>query len=377
MTAATADTLLPGSSSASDGLEFSKEVMWKAVIRRDPKFYSSFVYGVKASKVFCRPNCASRKPALEGVEFFSRAAQARAAGYRACLRCKPEFEIDFPPSIAAVQKVCIFINENYDSKISLPKLAEIAGQSQFHFHRNFRKATGVTPRQYLEAVRMKQAKLALKRGESTRNSTYSVGHSSASWLYSDRSTSKLGMSPSMYKSGGEGLSISYTVANCSLGRVLVAGTNNGLCFVALGESDKKLVSHLENEYPNAVISPGNDSVGVNTWISKILEYLEGKTPLGQASLPIDVTATAFQMRVWKELQNIPYGTTLSYNEVAERVGNPRAYRAVANACASNRVPLVIPCHRVVRKNGDLGGYRWGMERKRKLLAMEAEKVSSH
>lgn len=264
------------------------------------------------------------------------------------------------------------MEENYGSKILLSKLAEISGRSQFHFHRNFRKVTGVTPRDYLEAVRLRHAKLALKRGESTRNSTYGVGHNSASWLYSDKSTSKFGMSPSEFKSGGKGLPISYTISDCALGRMLVAATEKGICFICLGDSDDNLVVHLKNEYPNATVSKASSGSGLDAWVSEILEYLEGKTKLDGSKLPIDVIATSFQLRVWRELQNIPFGGTLSYNEIAERIGNPKAYRAVANACASNRVPLVIPCHRVVRKNGDLGGYRWGVERKRKLLSMEAE-----
>jgi AraC family transcriptional regulator, regulatory protein of adaptative response / methylated-DNA-[protein]-cysteine methyltransferase len=356
-------------------LESNEDHLWEAVVTRDLRFYSSFVYGVKSSGIYCRPSCPSRKPSRDKVEFFPDRSSAETAGYRACLRCEPDSEIDLPSNVATVQRVCNFIEENYDSKISLRKLGEIAGQSQFHFHRSFQKVTGLTPKQYLEAVRLNHVKMKLKLGESARNSTYGVGHNSASWLYSEGATSKLGMSPSIYKSGGEGLSISYTIASCSLGRVLVAATTKGICFVCLGDADEKLVRHLQNEFPKAKILPKGTNEELAGWTSQILKYLEGRTLLEQTSLPLDVTATAFQMRVWRELQRIPHGRTLSYNEVAEKIGNPRAYRAVANACASNRVPLVIPCHRVVRKNGDLGGYRWGVERKKKLLMMEAESIS--
>ncbi len=368
----------PDLQDVSTDLEMKRnsDELWEAVLARDFRFYSSFVYAAKSSKIFCRPTCASRKPLRERVEFFSTPAQAQHAGYRPCLRCKPETGQELPVSVLSVQKACTFIEENYASKISLKQLAEIAGQSPFHFHRNFRKLTGVTPRQYLEEIRMKHAKLALKRGESTRNSTYKVGHNSASWLYSEGSSAKFGMSPATYKSGAEGLSIHYTISKCELGKVLVASTPSGICFLCLGDSDDRLLAHLQNEYPNANISPDQGRSGLDEWVSTILEYLDGRARLGQVGgLPVDVAATAFQLRVWRELQNIPYGTTLSYNEVAERIGNPKAYRAVANACASNRVPLVIPCHRVVRKNGDLGGYRWGVDRKKKLLAMEAETAS--
>jgi len=347
----------------------SEDAMWEAVQSRDPRFYSTFVYAVKSSKIFCRPTCASRKPARNGVLFFSRTSDAASAGYRACLRCKPE-ESTKSLNGHAIERVCTFIEENYNSRISLSLLAGIAGQSQFHFHRSFRKATGVTPKEYVEAVRLKHLKNALRNGESTVRSTYRAGHNSSGWLYSGQA--KLGMSPLEYKTGGEGVEIHYQVSNCTLGKLLVAGTEKGICFVCLGDSDQELLVHLENEYPNAEISRETSASDLNFWISRILNYLDGKTQLEKQNLPIDVAATAFQMSVWKELQNIPYGTTLSYNEVARKIGNPKAYRAVANACGANRVPLVIPCHRVVRKNGDIGGYRWGVDRKKKLLSMEAE-----
>jgi len=227
----------------------------------------------------------------------------------------------------------------------------------------------------LEDVRLRHAKLSIRMGESTRNSTYDAGHNSNAWLYSERNTAKFGMHPSVYKSGGVGLSITYTATNCPLGRILVARTDSGICFVALGSSDEGLLMHLRAEYPNARLSADGEDRELHIWVSDIVEYLEGKASLDQnKNLPVDVTATAFQIRVWNELRKIPYGMTRSYREVAKRIGNPKAYRAVANACGSNKVPLVVPCHRVVRQNGDLGGYRWGVERKKRLLAMENENV---
>ncbi len=342
----------------------------EAVKNRDRRFFSSFVYVVKTTGVFCRPSCPSRKPSLDRVEFFSNSEQAREAGFRACLRCRPDAPLEKPEQLAWIEKVCKYMDENFSDKIRLDSLAKIADQSPFYFHRTFKQYMGVTPRQYLEAVRLKHLKLSLKRGESARKSTYAAGYNTTGWLYSS-GDSKIGVSPAEYRSGGKGLTIAYSLTECTLGRLLVAATTNGVCFVALGDSDPRLLSHLKSEYPHAqIISDAEAGIDMGGWISEILEYLQGKNRLLSSNLPIDVQATAFQWKVWKELQNIPYGATRSYNEIAERIGVPKGYRAVANACASNHVPLAIPCHRVVRKNGDLGGYRWGVERKRKLLEME-------
>jgi AraC family transcriptional regulator, regulatory protein of adaptative response / methylated-DNA-[protein]-cysteine methyltransferase len=349
--------------------------MWQALLNRDFRFFSSFVYAVKSSGIFCRPTCPSRKPAMrEAVEFFSTASRARQAGFRACRRCKPEADDDLPSNVAAVQKVCTYIEENFASKISLAQLAEVSGQSPFYLHRNFRKLTGVTPRQYVEAVRLKHAKLALKRGDSIRNSTYRAGHSSAAWLYAGGSSARFGMTPSSYKAGGEGLTISYSVKDCTLGKLLIASTAKGICFVCLGASTEELTGYLREEYPRAQLASDDGNSLLNRWVAEILAYLDGGNRLdSERQLPVDVAATAFQMRVWEELRQIPYGGTRSYEEIAERVGKPTAYRAVANACGANKLPLLIPCHRVVRKNGDLGGYRYGVDRKKKLLQLEAER----
>jgi AraC family transcriptional regulator of adaptative response/methylated-DNA-[protein]-cysteine methyltransferase len=347
-----------------------EDELWLAVQNRDARFFSSFVYAVKSTGIYCRPTCASKKPARDKIVFFADSHTAQEAGFRACLRCTPDVVQAKPMHVLSIEKVCKYIEENYNGKIRLSTLADIAEQSPFYFHRRFKEVTGVTPRQYLEAVRLKHLKLSLKRGESARRSTYAVGYNTAGWLYSSRD-SKIGVSPSEYKAGGEGLTIAYGVCECNLGRLLVAATSSGVCFVALGDSDRKLLSHLEDEYPKASVIPEMEAgISMEPWVSEILSFLDGKNKLLGSELPIVVQTTAFQWKVWKELQNIPYGTTRSYNDIAERIGAPRAYRAVANACAVNRVPLAIPCHRVVRKNGDLGGYRWGMERKKKLLEME-------
>ncbi|MDA4112189.1 MAG: bifunctional DNA-binding transcriptional regulator/O6-methylguanine-DNA methyltransferase Ada [Thaumarchaeota archaeon] len=348
----------------------SEEDYWRAVETRDPRYYSSFVFAVRSTGVYCRPTCPSRRPSRDRIEFYSTPKSARDAGFRACLRCRPDELQMKSGQVQAVERACNFMDQNYNSKIRLSLLAEIANQSPFYFHRTFKRVMGITPRQYLEAVRLKHLKLSLKQGESTRRSTYKVGYNTAGWLYSERD-SKIGVMPSDYKSGGQGLVIAYNISDCNLGRILVAATSRGVCFVCLGNSDGKLINYLSDEYPKAtIISEPETDIQLQEWVSQILQYLEGKNKLLNSNLPIDVQATAFQWKVWKELQNIPYGTTRSYNDIANRVGVPRGYRAVANACASNRVPLAIPCHRVVRKNGDLGGYRWGVERKKKLLQLE-------
>ena len=273
-----------------------------------------------------------------------------------------------------VERACRYIEENYDSRITLKSLAEtLGGISSFHLQRKFKQVLGLSPRQYLESVRLKRLKLSLARGDSAVRSTYSAGYNTSSWLYSG---SRLGMNPSAYKNGGERELIRYVTAGCNLGRLLVGGTDRGVCAVSLGDSDDELLSHLREEYPKAEIvresKDGGDSL--SSWVAKILECLVQGRDLARTGLPLDVCGTAFQFRVWHELRNIPRGSTKSYSEVARKVGCPKGSRAVASACARNHVALLIPCHRVVRKGGELGGYRWGVERKKILLEQEKKEV---
>ena len=254
-------------------------------------------------------------------------------------------------------------------------MSTVVGLSPFHLQRIFKKVTGVSPREYVEAARIRHLKMSLKRGESIRKSTYQSGYNTSSWLYS-KPDAKLGMSPATYKTGGQGAHIGYVIADCRLGRVLVAGTDRGICAVGIADSDEKLKAFLQAEYPSGEITnERNQKSSLGIWVQRILGYLSNDKNIDLATLPLDIQGTAFQMRVWKELQSIPRGSVVSYSTVASRVGVPRGSRAVANACASNPTPLVIPCHRVVRKNGDMGGYRWGINRKEELLKSERDSLA--
>ena len=348
-----------------------KEELWRAVTTRDPKYYSQFVYGVNSTRIYCRPTCVSRKPRNAGlVRFFSGSVKAREAGFRPCKRCKPDEE-EPKTQVQTIQKLCEFINENSGEKLTLQKLSQESKMSPFHLQRIFKKVTGVTPREYTEAVRLDHLKLSLKAGSSIRRSTYSAGYNTSGWLYF-RPNEKLGMSPLRYKNGGEGLTINYSISDSPLGKLLVAATERGVCLVTLGDSSQKLLNYLRFEYPNAKLETDSNAQNRNLSLSveKITEYLTKGTDLENSNLPLDLHATAFQWRVWKELRAIPYGDVASYSEVAKRIGLPRATRAVANACASNPVPLVVPCHRVVPKSGGVGNYGLGVERKKLLLEKE-------
>lgn len=351
----------------------TNEVLWRAVQTRDPRYYSRFVYGVNSTKVYCRPTCPSKRPSsIEQVAFFRNPAMAKEAGFRACERCNPDDSSRASAQVQSIQRICEFIADNWQEKLTLSRLSRQAGLSPFHLQRTFRKVTGVSPREYIEAVRLSRMKLSLKSGNSIRKSIYDGGYNTTGWLYF-RPNEKLGMNPSKYKKGGEGLRVEYVIRDSPLGKLLVAATDRGVCLVSLADSDQKLLAHLHSEYPRARLESGTDNQG-NKYLAfsveRILEYLTKGTDLENSNLPLDLQATAFQQRVWKELRAIPYGKVRSYSEVARRIGLPKATRAVANACASNPVPLVVPCHRVVPKSGGVGQYGMGVERKRMLLEKE-------
>lgn len=355
----------------SESVQVSQVELWRAVQNKDGHYDDKFVFGVLSTGVFCRPSCPARRARKENVVFFSGPEAAESAGFRPCLRCGPKDEAARFQRQRAIEEACAFMDRNPDSRVTLKALSERLGISPFHFHRMFKRAVGITPRQYSEMWKLDRAKLLLKRGESVRRSTYGAGHNSMSWLYSNPQA-MLGMRPSDYKDGGAGMRISYLITACRLGRLLVAGTDYGICAVSLGDSDERLKMRLSDEYPKAEI--GSDGGKLVRWVGRILSYLESSRADQLDDLPLDIRATSFQYRVWKELRLIPYGSTKSYEEVARRVGSPKAARAVANVCAANPVALVIPCHRVVRKSGDLGGYRWGLERKQALLIREVEAI---
>ncbi|MGZ4815499.1 MAG: bifunctional DNA-binding transcriptional regulator/O6-methylguanine-DNA methyltransferase Ada [Terriglobales bacterium] len=340
---------------------------WQAVQGRDRRYDGMFVYAVKSTGVYCRPSCPSRRPRREMVEFFEQPQQAQQAGYRSCKRCRPT-ELNGQRELPQViTRVCRFIDEIIEEGPTLDRLAEVAGVSPFHLQRSFKGALGISPRQYAELKRFLRFKSRLQKGDDVTTAMYEAGFNSPSRLY-ERSTSVLGMTPSAYRSGAPGQKIRYTLADSSLGRVLIAATDKGVCAVRIGDSDKTLEATLRGEFAKAEITRDDNQLA--SYVRDILSAAEGKGIAQE--VPLDIQHTAFQWKVWQALRNIRLGETRSYQQVAKAIGEPRAVRAVANACASNPVALVIPCHRVVRTNGELGGYRWGVERKQQLLAKEQE-----
>jgi AraC family transcriptional regulator of adaptative response/methylated-DNA-[protein]-cysteine methyltransferase len=342
------------------------ERRWTSVVRHDKTADGDFVYAVSSTGVYCRPSCPSRRPHRQRVVFFDRPGDAERAGYRACRRCRP----DAPPVdrwIEKIQRACVYLS-NVDGHVSLAALANRLGGSPYHFQRNFKRIVGVTPREYADACRLQKVKRNLRRGGDVTGAMFDAGYGSSSRFY-ERAAPKLGMSPSTYRRGGEGMEIRFDIADSPLGRLMVAATDRGLCAVCMGDSDTELEQRLRREYPAATI--GRDSGALTRWTREILAHLSGKHP--QLDLPLDVRATAFEWQVWQALGAIPYGQTRTYSEVAASIGRPLAARAVARACARNVVALAIPCHRVVPATGGVGGYRWGAERKKALLSGEAKK----
>ncbi len=341
---------------------------WQAVLARDSRSNGTFVYAVRSTGIYCNPSCPSRRPQRDQVIFFPVPEAAEQAGFRPCRRCQPKETAKPESQVELVRRACRYIEQNLDSPLSLASLSAQVHFSQYHLLRVFKRIMGITPRQYAEACRLGRLKAQLKDGEPVTRALYDVGDGSSSRLY-ERAPSQLGMTPTAYRRGGPGMHIHYTIVDCPLGRLLVAATAKGICAVSLGDDDTVLESALFSEYPAAEINRDGDGINLGQWVNALMSHLNGQQP--HIDLPLDVQATAFQRRVWQELQAIPYGSTRSYSEVARALGQPKATRAVAHACATNPVPLVIPCHRVVREDGTLGGYRWGLERKQQLLAQEA------
>lgn len=338
---------------------------WDAVAARDAAHDGSFVFAVTSTGIYCRPSCPSRRPRRDRVRFFTLPEQAREAGFRACRRCHPD-TVAVAPEIALVRRVCDALSgDDPEGETTLAALGESLGVSPFHLQRTFKRVMGITPRQYADATRVRRFKAGLRAGDGVTDALYDAGYGSASRMYEGTGDS-LGMTPGTYKRGGAGAVVRYTVADSPLGRLLVAGTERGVCAVSLGDDDATLTDGLTHEYPAATRL--RDDEGLGTQVAAILTHLRGDLP--RLDLPLDLRATAFQRRVWEELRAIPPGDTRSYREVAVAIGQPTAARAVARACATNPAALVIPCHRVVREGGDLGGYRWGIARKRALLARE-------
>jgi AraC family transcriptional regulator of adaptative response/methylated-DNA-[protein]-cysteine methyltransferase len=323
-----------------------------------------FVYAVRSTGIYCRPSCPSRRPQEKQVLLFGEPDAAEQAGFRACRRCHPR-DARSSPQAGLVRRVCSEIERNPDGPVSLRTLADRTGMSAAHLQRTFRKAMGISPRQYADALRVARLKSELRKGKDVTTALHEVSYGSTSRLY-EKSDAQLGMTPATYGRGGSGMKISYTIASCSLGRVLVAATVRGISAVYLGDRDSDLVAALRKEYPNAEIRNGSEEH--SKWVRAIVKHLADSNT--QLDLPTDVVATAFQRRVWEALRSIPPGMTRTYSEVARSIGQPSAVRAVAHACAANPASIVVPCHRVVRTDGSLGGYRWGLQRKERLLEQE-------
>jgi AraC family transcriptional regulator of adaptative response/methylated-DNA-[protein]-cysteine methyltransferase len=335
---------------------------WAAVLDRDASADGRFVYAVRSTGIYCRPSCPSRRPKRRNVRFFPTPDEAEAGGFRACRRCHPrEGESD---AVRQVRRAQQYLERHLDERVTLERLGEAVGLSPYHVQRTFKRITGVSPRAWAGARRMERMKTQLRNGESVSRATYEAGFSSPGRAY-EASRARLGMTPGAYRNGGRGVVIRFTTVDTALGAVLIAATDRGLCFVALGEDAGALERELRGEYPAAGIERSDDEL--RSWAGSVVARLAGDEA---DRLPLDVPGTEFQWRVWEALQRIPRGETRTYAEVARELGRPSAARAVARACATNQVSLVIPCHRVVRGDGGLGGYRWGIERKRELLAAE-------
>jgi len=357
-----------------DPMKNSNESRWQAILARDPDQDGKFVFAVSSTGVYCRPSCPARRPRRENVSFFLAPAAAEKAGYRACLRCRPQASGGHPRA-DMVKAICRYIEQHLDETIPLARLGRVFDQSPFHLQRTFKSVLGITPRAYAESCRMNQLKRNLQAGHSVTRAMYDAGYSSSSRLY-ERTASQLGMTPDKYRRGAIAAVIRYTISDSPLGRMLIAATDQGICAINFANSDDELEHGLRHEFPFAVRRRDDQALAARK--RALLVHMSGPQMSGgkrsrpelPASLPLDIQATAFQRKVWSHLQSIPFGETQSYADVAKAIGQPTASRAVARACASNRIAVAIPCHRVVREDGDLAGYRWGVERKKSLLEME-------
>ena len=340
---------------------------WAAVIARDPAADGAFLYSVRTTGVYCRPSCAARQARPEHVAFHLTAADAERAGFRPCLRCRP----DLPPRVeqhaATVARLCRFI-ENAEQAPSLEALAAEAGLSVYHLHRVFKAATGLTPKAYAAAHRVRRVRAELDRRGTVTEAIYGAGYNSNGRFYA-QSNDVLGMTPSRYRAGGADTDIRFAIGECSLGAILVAASEVGVCAILIGDDPDALARDLQDRFPRAELIGGD--AGFEQLVAKVVGLVEA--PGLGLDLPLDVRGTAFQQRVWQALREIPAGRTVSYADLAKRIGAPKSVRAVAQACGANALAVAIPCHRVVRNDGALAGYRWGVERKRALLERESRR----
>ncbi|MDF5710345.1 MAG: bifunctional DNA-binding transcriptional regulator/O6-methylguanine-DNA methyltransferase Ada [Nostoc sp. S4] len=348
-----------------------EEILWQAVLNRDSSFDGKLFYGVHSTGIYCRPICPSRRPNRDRVCFFESVQEAEIAGFRPCKRCQPQSQTVENPAKAKVLAACRYIEAQSDRIPTLWELCSEVGMSPSYLQKIFKQIIGVSPFQYADALRSQRLKQRLQLGEEITDAIYDTGYGSSSRLY-EKAPKQLGMTPKTYQQAGKTMFIIYAIAPCSLGYLLVATTQKGICAVKLGDEADKLEQILSEEFHQAHIV--RDDRTHKDWIQAILDSLTG----GKADLdlPVDVRGTAFQKQVWQALQKIPYGKTRTYTDIAREIGKPQAVRAVGNACGANPIALIVPCHRVLRNDATLGGYRWGIERKQKLLIQES-KFSKH
>jgi AraC family transcriptional regulator of adaptative response/methylated-DNA-[protein]-cysteine methyltransferase len=347
-------------------LSTTRDPRWAAIVARDAGADGSFYYSVKTTGVYCRPSCASRTALPQNVRFHKTRKEAEEAGFRPCKRCKPDQAPPAQRHATTIAEACRFI-EKSDAVPNLVQLAKHAGISPYHFHRLFKKTTGVTPREYATAHRDRRVRGALRRDKDITRAIFNAGYSSSSRFY-ERAHEILGMTPTAYRAGGNRSSIRFAVGECSLGSILVAQSERGICAILLGDDPGALVKDLQDRFPRADLIGGDRKF--ESVVAKVIGIVDA--PKHALGLPLDIRGTAFQRQVWQALRKIPAGKTASYAEIAAKIGSPKAVRAVAQACAANHLAVVIPCHRVVRHDGNLSGYRWGVERKRALLKKESK-----
>ncbi|MCF8178130.1 MAG: bifunctional DNA-binding transcriptional regulator/O6-methylguanine-DNA methyltransferase Ada [Sulfuritalea sp.] len=345
------------------------EACWRAVVNRDTSADNAFFYAVKTTGIFCRPSCSARRPLRKNVAFYATAQDAEMAGFRPCLRCRPLAAIGTDVATATMIDLSHYLEIHADESISLAPLAKHAGLSPHHLQRSFKGVIGVSPKEFQTAARLKRLKKSLRTGGAITGAVFDAGFGSTSRAY-EHVDGRLGMTPSAYRAGGAGETLSYACRKTTLGLIMMAGTARGVCFVQFGDSESALLEQLKREYPRATVLASSTEVSplLDAWIAALDEHLSAGNP--SPDLPLDLRGTAFQIRVWRFLMRIREGEVMSYTDVAKGIGQPKAARAAASAIAANRIAILIPCHRVLRGDGSLGGYRWGVDRKRALIDTE-------
>lgn len=350
----------------SDDIEAER---WRRVTERDEGADGVFVYAVKTTGVFCRPSCPARPAKRENVAFYDTPADAQAAGYRPCRRCHPLEVGGAGPHASLMQAMVAYIDAHLDERLPLARLADQAGMSPFHFQRTFKAVLGVSPKEYQAAARLRGFKRKLRAGDTIAGAGYEAGYGSLSRVY-EKIDGGLGMTPSAYRAGGAGETIVHAVRETPLGFLMMAATDRGVCFVHFGDSASALLDELRREFPKAALEPAPAAAQapLDAWMTALTAHLATGAP--RPELPLDLRGTAFQIKVWRFLLSVPAGDVVSYSELAHGIGDPAAVRAAANACGANRIAVLVPCHRALRADGNLGGYRWGLARKRALIAAE-------